>query len=134
MMMALVVDGDRRRRQVLGELLTGADVSDVGATNVALEYLTKRAYQLAVIGDPDDAVDGLPLAVAVEARGLRVPVVLVASGDATRLRARGARSAADSTQSPRCWRGRASCSARIRGPTQWITCTAARPGWRAMAA
>lgn len=89
MMMALVVDGDRRRRQVLGELLTGADVSDVGATNVALEYLTKRAYQLAVIGDPDDAVDGLPLAVAVEARGLRVPVVLVASGDATRLRARG---------------------------------------------
>lgn len=88
-MMALVVDGDRRRRQVLGELLAGADVADVGATNVALEYLVKRTYQLAVIGDPDDAVDGLPLAVEVEARGLRVPVVLVANGDAARLRARG---------------------------------------------
>ncbi len=88
-MMALVVDGDRRRRQVLGELLAGADVAEVGATDVALDYLVKRAYQLAVIGDPDDAVDGLPLAVAVEARGLRVPVVLVASGDATSLRSRG---------------------------------------------
>ena len=43
-MMALVVDGDRQRRQVLGELLAGADVADVGATNVALDYLVKRAY------------------------------------------------------------------------------------------
>lgn len=87
-MMALVVDGDRGRRRALGESLAVADVADVSATDVALEHLVKGAYQLAVVGEPDDAVDGLLLAVAVEARGLRVPVVLVASGDTARLRTR----------------------------------------------
>lgn len=143
-MMALVVDGDRRRRQVLGESLAGADVADVSATDVALEYLIKRAYQLALVGDPDDAVDGLLLAVAVEARGLKVPVVLVANGDAARLRtrARGCTSVMDVISYKRAadqlpdilnrlvdWRpGVARKQGRPRTPrTSWLTDGRGRP-------